>query len=681
MKTLLDLLKFLLYIGLWAVPVATSTLIVWSKLWCDWIASGFKTGVAQNPYFPICTAGLPQKSVANFEQVQAFAQALQAWGHQNWLELTIIVILSWFILYFFWQAKKSLKCMGHASSDMDKLRSVLMELEKIETKDDLDNITKQIEVQFKKMHRLWKEFRESIIFESGEQNQGTATSRVIVGNSKRPQAFFNQSDMALQYNVDLHSVNGFNGKAIGLGMLGTFFGLTVGIAGLSITNIGNADINQLMDSIFKLLAGAGLAFSSSLYGIFSSLVFSSLRKEYFIKFDRNLYQLNDRLEEKFDLVTQEQELKNHGQILNQNSAILNKQLELLRAIDENLNERLDGLGNKMVEAFKVEIRKLSEVIANSGSQMMDKALGESTTKIERVVNGLLQATETTNSTIARLAASTDEMQQKFSQQQQGINESVAQSLSGFQGSVTEAGTTLQNLLRDVTENLRLQQERLTQYSRENIEKSMQGIQQARELLAQSTTEFARIMEGMTKKQEHDQLVLKQILEVQNNSGHHMQQLTDASNKIEHNIKSLHQLPKQIEGAMNQLQGVNQHIENVYQKYDNIYQQYGQNLEALRSKLQHDFDEAFSQITQEYENSFEAITQKCKQNFDGIDEAAAKAAKELTQGVEGSIEKMHKQLRDIQESLDRVCQNFSGVAKDTRESVDLIQESIDNLKNK
>ena len=131
-------------------------------------------------------------------------------------------------------------------------------------------------------------------------------------------------------------------------------------------------------------------------------------------------------------------------------------------------------------------------------------------KLNRFVNSLLLAAEKTNSTIERLASSTDEMQQKFSQQQQGINESVAQSLSGFQGNVTEAGTTLQNLLRDVTENLRLQQEHLMQYSRDNMEKSMQSIQQARELLAQSTTEFAGIMEGLAKKQEHDQLVLKQI---------------------------------------------------------------------------------------------------------------------------------------------------------------------------
>jgi len=63
------------------------------------------------------------------------------------------------------------------------------------------------------------------------------------------------------------------GILTGLGVLGTFVGLQLGIGGLNLKNLTNLD-----KSIIPLIQGCAIAFSSSVWGVFCSLIFSGLEK-------------------------------------------------------------------------------------------------------------------------------------------------------------------------------------------------------------------------------------------------------------------------------------------------------------------------------------------------------------------------------------------------------------------
>ena len=82
-----------------------------------------------------------------------------------------------------------------------------------------------------------------------------------------------------------------SGTLVGLGLLGTFLGLTIGI--FSFNSQGADNINK---SIQGLLAGMGTAFSTSLIGMFTSIVYTFIDKALRHRLHKNLCTLTEKLD-------------------------------------------------------------------------------------------------------------------------------------------------------------------------------------------------------------------------------------------------------------------------------------------------------------------------------------------------------------------------------------------------
>lgn len=67
----------------------------------------------------------------------------------------------------------------------------------------------------------------------------------------------------------------YGGIFTGLGILGTFLGLTYGLSGLDMSN----NIETLQNSIKKLLSGVESAFVTSLVGIAGALIYSGVHHQ------------------------------------------------------------------------------------------------------------------------------------------------------------------------------------------------------------------------------------------------------------------------------------------------------------------------------------------------------------------------------------------------------------------
>ena len=67
--------------------------------------------------------------------------------------------------------------------------------------------------------------------------------------------FFNEHNICKEFNLNLRSLDSASGTLVGLGLLGTFLGLTLGIRGFDSSNVEN-----IQSSIKSLLGGMGTAF-------------------------------------------------------------------------------------------------------------------------------------------------------------------------------------------------------------------------------------------------------------------------------------------------------------------------------------------------------------------------------------------------------------------------------------
>lgn len=131
--------------------------------------------------------------------------------------------------------------------------------------------------------------------------------------------FFNSVTVTKTLKVNLHMLDTASGTLVGLGLLGTFAGLTVGILGFDSSNAQN-----IQQSIQNLLGGMGTAFSTSLVGMFCSLIYTAINKNLRNKLQRSIHTLTEILDDQFyidDIALQD---------MNQR-ALVNTMIEAIRA--------------------------------------------------------------------------------------------------------------------------------------------------------------------------------------------------------------------------------------------------------------------------------------------------------------------------------------------------------------
>ena len=139
-------------------------------------------------------------------------------------------------------------------------------------------------------------FQSTILEELGEIYKKSINITTPKGvKTNIPSAnYFNDDNVSKAHKFNLRMLDTASGTLVGLGLLGTFLGLTFGIAGFD-----SSDSSNIQQSIQNLLDGMGTAFSTSLLGMFCSLIYTAFDKTLRNKMYRSLYLFTEHLDEKY----------------------------------------------------------------------------------------------------------------------------------------------------------------------------------------------------------------------------------------------------------------------------------------------------------------------------------------------------------------------------------------------
>jgi len=472
------------------------------------------------------------------------------------------------------------------------------------------------------------------------------------GNTKKTtkysEIFFNEQNI-LYASLNLRTVNNVSNTLVGLGILGTFVGLTYGIA-----NSNFETTEAIKNSINNLLSGMGTAFISSIWGMGLSLIFTNIFKIWQSNLTRSIQNICLELDSKnkikqreLEKVQQENQRKiinelfneylvadtNEGKQLPKNvfRQLLEesvKQTASLQTFSDDLGESIDLAMEKLVEDNNQQISKLIEeklvpvledlktITQDSGSQVIENA-------------------------VKRLADAMKKMMDDFKQTITGDTKQEMESLIERLTTVSESLVGIPETMTDITLQVAETIEALKETVVKNIEQSkneaLELNRQNRETFSSANTEYKSTVEDI---QSHMELLL---LTQKDN----IKQVSDITDEINTTLKENSQVNQQFNSMIQKSKIVAQLIENISNKFENNSTALTETSSSLKTTIT-TFENSIDNYVDRNEdllNHQEETLQKTKE----VSEIYSKRFETIEIGLSGIFEQIQTGLKEYQKT--------------------------------
>lgn len=242
---------------------------------------------------------------------------------------------------------------------------------------ELEDVSLLLQKEYKKTgeKNLWANYKDNdAFFEEKDLQDAFNKYRLRVNSTKARRGAGSFCDLEAYINEDLLdriSMNSFNsgvsGTLTGIGILGTFLGLSMGLGAFS-----GDDIFTISDNVGSLLSGMKVAFHTSVYGIFFSLVFNIIYRNLM----SNAYKTLDEFLDVFRQTTQPFSGKDEetaATMLVYQAGMASSLRQILEMMKGNAMEQTAGVERivdrfiqEMQSALDMDFKKLGNTLKNAG---------------------------------------------------------------------------------------------------------------------------------------------------------------------------------------------------------------------------------------------------------------------------------------------------------------------------
>lgn len=180
--------------------------------------------------------------------------------------------------------------------------------------------------------------------------------------------------------------SGLAGTFTGIGILGTFIGLTIGLAGVDTSSTG-----ALSSSISGLLGGMSTAFVTSIFGIVSAIVFGVWHSQNMKRFGDAVSRFTDALDQVFIRKSVEEILLEElAESRAQRAAMEQLSTDMAISICDHLPDVLDQLAEKMDSAMKGNLDTMLAGLSERQDKQTEQLMQISSNTNSLVIGGFDQ---------------------------------------------------------------------------------------------------------------------------------------------------------------------------------------------------------------------------------------------------------------------------------------------------
>lgn len=546
---------------------------------------------------------------------------------------------------------------------------------------ELNNIRKD-----KQLAPIWLAYQKTFI------NYGNITK-----TNHNAKEFFSEYAI-LNVKLDVRFLNNVASSLVGLGVLGTFLGLALGVSSIQLTNS-----ETIKASIDTLLKGMGTAFTTSIWGMLLSLVFTLFYKHKQSKISKKINELCLKLDSENKIELQDLEIiqtKKQKAVIHElfNEYLVadtdeGKQLPknvFRQLLEESQNQTValqkfaDDLGESIADTLEATLEKLTE---ENGKQLTDLIEGQ----LVPVLNELKaikqdSGTAIIEAAIENLSNSMKEMLQNLKDEISGDTKEEMEQLSLRLSTVSESllsvPETMQGVSSGITETIDLLKNsvldnisKVNEESKASSHENKKLFEQANEAYTETLSEINNRMDQIIEDQKNNLLLfsdinkeVKQTLDFNKNLNLDYQEIligskevvtkiSDVASKFEMNSEHLDKTSKAL------LESINKHEKEVL------------SIANSQSDLLVDINKTVDKtqgVSESYINKFEIIEQGLQGIFKHLQEGLLEYQTTTSGTLNEYLVSFSTSLKDSQDGL-------SGILGSLNEMVDDLTETVDKLR--
>lgn len=602
----------------------------------------------------------PYKSILQFD-----GNTMTAW----W----VIVIVAIFLYYVFMLLNITRRLRG-------KLESL--------SKNFAEDLIKNDEL----FTQVWKDYQESFI----EFNGGKKTDELSYD-------YFNEKNL-LSSNTNLRLINSIPATLVGIGILGTFVGLTYGIS-----NFQTGSTEEIKSSIQDLLSGMGTAFVSSIYGMLLSLVFTFFEKVQLNSLHNSIHSLCYNLDKKFKISKEDEltiELNRQERLLNeyfvfqdesgndikpgnvfrdifnenrkQSVALQSFSTDLANLIEAGFEKILSDPDKKELHSLLIQLKESTDLmkiaIETEIQKLGDKLQDPATDMIEKMLNDL--------------KSSLGDMVKDFNNSVSGSAkveiENLTKLLGQAGGSLNDFPNKMEEMTDKLNENFKGLQDIVKEISKQTLEQSedstrkmKEQVEQTTQLLGNKIGDLQIGQEVLMTKQTENLQVSDSLLNSFNSS---IERLNELSNQVNETVSSFSKVQGELNSASGQLKSITENVlssSNTFKeaqlKFVHHSNEFLTNNASTIGEIQKSLKQA-KELSTEYSLKFEII----EKGLQGIFQQINAGLEDYRDTVGESVESF---LGKYTEALTNTAKSLSGAASKQEEILEELTEQLSKLQNR
>lgn len=506
----------------------------------------------------------------------------------------------------------------------------------------------------------WREFEETLLI-PGDDFDG---DKEVILNTHLTSTHFNQRNILWHY-INMRFYNALPNILTGLGIIGTFVGLSIGIY-LAAPGLNSNEMSDAKQALNTLLDGAALAFITSIAGLVSSLAFSFYEKMRLHRFNRRCQSLVSEIDARVEYFSAER--------------LANKALEESKkqsvALESFANDLAVSLGQVIEQQVAAPMVKAIDALRNeqksANDETLEKLIKEFATSISGAAGEEMKAFATSvevmskqmEQQVASLNNGQEEMQkaskQAIEDMSAALSKGSADIAKGIADAVSDLSAGMSDAIKGVTSELEQAAAKMARDLSSAIENvtniasqlkaasaEMSSLSESNKDIHEQLSETLELSKGLIEKAAQANVEFRVVAAEFESYGKAVKDHTDAVAKSTQNtenyVSELLSGQKEIESSWKEYQGrfsdIDQSVEKLFSSLSNGLQAFAKNTEDYVINL----DKHAAEVVQ----SLAGATQDLSETIEGLDETLDSRASVFTDGIQKIIQETQK---SVSESL-------------------------------